>query len=59
MTRAYHIPPVVEWRHAAAFERFGQGDSGHGILNAGGHLPERSRPRKLPAGGHEICTPSR
>jgi hypothetical protein len=31
MTRAYHIPPVVEWRHAAAFERFGQGSRNHGV----------------------------
>jgi hypothetical protein len=34
-------------------------ESGHENLNAGGHLAERPRPRKLPAGGHEICTPPR
>jgi hypothetical protein len=36
-----------------------KGEGGHENLNAGGHLAERPRPRKLPAGGHEICTPSR
>jgi hypothetical protein len=46
-------------RNARVRRAIGNGDSGHGILNAGGHLPERRRPRKLPVRGHEICTPSR
>jgi hypothetical protein len=34
-------------------------DSGHENLNAGGHLAERSRPRKLHNRGQQNCTPSR
>ena len=34
-------------------------DSGHGNLNAGGQLAERSRSRELHNRGHQSCTPSR
>jgi transcriptional regulator with XRE-family HTH domain len=46
-------------RYAEAVTKHKKRDSGHGNLNAGGHLAERSRPRELHNRGHEICTPSR